>query len=115
MDSLIETLKNDAGVATSIVISGFIFTKFLLNYLKSKDDKFFEDMNRRDDKFVAVLQDRDEKFSQAVAHLGDDCHQVQRDSIATMRKLDQTLGATNELLRKHEIFLTNGHVKDGER
>ncbi len=59
-------------------------------------------MEKRDARFLEYMQARDKLFTDSMRTMGDECHEVQRDAIETMKTNAAAISAAATLLAAHE-------------
>lgn len=79
MDS---TLLEIAKQVPSLMVLA-VLTRWFLTYMKERDAQL-----------LAHEEKRDEQLAKVLSGIGDDCHNVQRDSIEVMKEVREELGAS---------------------
>jgi len=82
-------------------VLGFLVFK-AMGYLKERDTAMMIHEEKRDDQMMKFINARDVAFQDAISHIGDDCHTVQRDATEAMKDNTRVLGRVEAVTERFE-------------
>ena len=85
METFVEIAVEIGKQVPALVVLGVIVRWFLVS-MRERDQRYLEHETRREQRLTDTL-----------SHIGDSCHEVQRDSIIVMRETKEELGAARQV------------------